>query len=114
MGVFAAGLGWLAAVLAACLLGAGSGCTRAIDTALAARVIPSVQHAARDLGVLNLAHTVPQMVMPILALAVFSHGAAPRGCYAILFAAAAVTAAAGGVLAQFIRQPPRASAGRAA
>jgi MFS family permease len=114
MGVFAAGLGWLPAVLAACLLGAGSGCTRAIDTALAARVIPSVQHAARDLGVLNLAHTVPQMVMPILALAVFSHGAATRGCYAILFAAAAVTAAAGGVLAQFIRQPPRASAGRAA
>jgi len=50
------------------LLGCGSGCFYAVDIALVTQVLPSQKDAGKDLGVLNLANTLPQALAPVLAI----------------------------------------------
>lgn len=49
------------------LLGCGAGCFYAVDIALVTQVLPSQRDAGKDLGVLNLANTLPQALAPMLA-----------------------------------------------
>jgi MFS family permease len=90
---------WPGAVAAFVLFGAGFGLYTTVDTALIAQVLPSAEDAGRDLGLLNLANVAPQLGAPALALWLLGDG----GGYPILYAIAAVSAAAGGALVLGLR-----------
>lgn len=49
------------------LAGLGFGCFSAVDQALMSEVLPSEQSFAKDLGVVNIAATLPQLIAPGLA-----------------------------------------------
>ncbi|WP_165914543.1 MFS transporter [Streptomyces sp. AcE210] len=52
------------------LVGIGFGCFQGVDTALISQVLPSERSFARDLGVVNVAATLPQVLAPAIAGAV--------------------------------------------
>lgn len=73
------------------VVGLGFGSYQAVDTALMSEVLPSKEDFAKDLGVLNIAATLPQTVGPAVAgLIVVSFGG-----YAALFPIGVVIALAG-------------------
>jgi MFS family permease len=82
------------------VLGIGMGLFFAVDQAMCLDVLPNPQEAAKDLGVLNIANTLPGLLIPLLAgsvllpigRALFGNG------YVLLFAFVAVAAIAGGAL----------------
>jgi MFS family permease len=82
------------------LLGCGAGCFYAVDIALVTQVLPSQQDAGRDLGVLNLANTLPQALAP--ALAVWALGPSQLD-FRTFFIMAAALATAGGLAVLPIR-----------
>jgi MFS family permease len=49
------------------VLGAGAGLFFAVDTALCIEILPNPDDTAKDLGVLNIANTLPQTVAPFIA-----------------------------------------------
>ncbi|WP_298446661.1 MFS transporter [Gordonia sp. (in: high G+C Gram-positive bacteria)] len=63
---------WPAMLVFAALNGLAFGCFIAVDTALVTMVLPKAEHAARDLGVLNIANAGPQILAPFVASAVVS------------------------------------------
>jgi MFS family permease len=82
------------------IFGAGYGIFTAVDAALITEVLPSDRDAGRDLGVSNLANTLPQMFAPVLGAALLQTAAG----YAWLYLAAGLAAAAGGLLILAIRR----------
>lgn len=69
------------------LLGIGSGIYNGVDLALVTDVLPDRdQHAAKDLGLINIANTLPQVIAPLAAPALLAYS---HGDYALVFAAAA-------------------------
>src|SRR5690606_2310860 len=54
------------ALVAAALLGVGYGAFLSVDQALATQVLPDPATRGKDLGVMNIATTVPQAVSPLL------------------------------------------------
>ncbi|MEV0536813.1 MFS transporter [Kitasatospora sp. NPDC050463] len=58
---------WTGILLFTVLAGIAFGCFMAVDTALVTLVLPSVDDAARDLGVLNVANAGPQIIAPFVA-----------------------------------------------
>ena len=58
---------WTGAVVAAVVLGAGFGVYQAVDFALITQVLPSAEGRAKDLGVINIAATLPQVLAPAIA-----------------------------------------------
>jgi MFS family permease len=109
LALLALALNWTSIMAASALLGAGFGCFSATDGALAAQVIPTLRNAGRDLGILNLANSLPQAATPLLALAIFSSVPDERTRYALLFAVFGALSLIGGVLAMFIKLPPQTS-----
>jgi len=90
---------WPGTLAAAALMGAGFGVYLAVDVALITEVLPSAHDSARDLGVINVALTLPQTFAPALcALFVTSLGG-----YTPLFLAAAVITLVSAALVQGIR-----------
>lgn len=59
---------WTTVVVAFALYGVGQGCYGAIDIALMTDVLPSVEDRGKDLGLINLAVTLPQAIAPLIAL----------------------------------------------
>ncbi len=84
------------------LLGVANGVQQASDAQLWLGLLPARRSLGRDLGLLNLAYTLPQMLAPALALA--TPGVA-RGDVAGLFAIAAISAAAAGLAAIPLGEP---------
>jgi MFS family permease len=83
------------------IAGVGSGANLAVSLALAVDVLPPDESAAaKNLGVYNIATTMPQMLMPAIAPGVL---AVSGGSYAWLFAVLGLLAAAGGVCIQPVR-----------
>ncbi|WP_158866351.1 MFS transporter [Leifsonia sp. AG29] len=80
--------GW---IIFSALSGLGFGVFQAVDTAVMSEVLPSVDSFAKDLGVVNIAATLPQAVAPALAGAVV----AGLGGYIALFPVGLVLAVAG-------------------
>lgn len=76
------------------------GIYNAVDQALNVSVLPSKESAAKDLGILNLANTIGQILGPIVASIVITH----FGGYHFIFIAAFVMCVVGGVLFQMIRK----------
>lgn len=68
MSVFPA---WPGPLLGQGLMGAGLGLYATVDIALVAQILPRPEHAGRDLGLINLANILPQIVAPALGLAIF-------------------------------------------
>ena len=79
--------------IAAGLLGLGYGCFMAVDQALATQVLPNSHTRGKDLGIMNIATTVPQAVAPLLgAYLVFLFTG-----FTGLFIVSAIAAALGGL-----------------
>lgn len=79
---------WPAAMLGAAILGVGYGVYVAVDFALITQVLPRAGDRARDLGVINIANALPQVLAPALSgplIAWFalhhSHAAGYRALY---------------------------------
>ncbi|GAA3460475.1 MFS family permease [Saccharothrix longispora] len=77
---------WTAALVAAPLLGVGFGGYWAVALALLTQVLPAASDRAKDLGVLNIANSLPQVVAPLLTTGIL----ASLGGYRGLFATSAV------------------------
>jgi len=75
------------------LVGMGHGVYEGVDLALVTDVLPDrARHAAKDLGLLNIANTLPQVIAPLAAPAILQ---ASRGDYTLLFAVAGAVAIVG-------------------
>lgn len=94
MVVFSMSPSWPVLVAAYVVFGAGAGCFCAVDIALVTQVLPSQRDAGKDLGVINLANTLPQALAP--ALAVWSLGPSHQN-FQVFFLMAAGLALAGGM-----------------
>jgi MFS family permease len=84
---------WGPAVACAVALGVGFGAFQSVTEALGLRVLPDRSSAARDLGIINVATAIPQVIGPSVAAVVIATGAGYRGLFAfagLLALAAAV------------------------
>ncbi|NEG55873.1 MFS transporter [Bifidobacterium platyrrhinorum] len=85
----------------AALMGIGYGIYMAVDQALNIDVLPNPDEAGKDLGILNLANTLGQVIAPI---AVSSIVVATDGNYFLVFPVAIAAVMAGAVIILFIRK----------
>jgi len=83
--------GWPVVVTGFVIFGCGAGCYYAVDIALVSQVLPSQNDAGKDLGVINLANTLPQALAPMLAL--WFLGPAHVNYHALFLVAAGLAAA---------------------
>ena len=104
--VIAAGLATLALVptwpgtlVSAGLLGGGFGVYLAVDLALITEVLPSAEDSGRDLGIINIALTLPQTFAPALSALFITQ----LGGYSQLFGTAAVVTLISAVLVSLIK-----------
>ncbi len=90
---------WTGVQLAAAVLGIGFGSYLGVDIALITQVLPSANARGKDLGVINIANALPQVVgytTAALVITVFHS-------YTILFVLAALLASLGAVLVRQIK-----------
>jgi MFS family permease len=90
---------WEAAMVAAAIMGAGYGTYLAVDQALITQVLPAAKDRAKDLGVINIANSLPQVLGPALAGPVI----ASLGGYPTLYGLTAVITLLGAILVQPIK-----------
>lgn len=90
---------WTGALVGAAVLGAGFGAYLAVDFALLTQVLPSASARGKDLGIINIANSLPQVIAPALAL--FS--VKVLGGYTALFAVAALLGLTGAYLVRQIK-----------
>ncbi len=90
---------WPGALVAAAVLGLGFGVYLSVDFALMTEVLPSDADRGRDLGVVNIANSLPQVLAPVVAAPIVTH----LGGYPVLYLLAAVAGGAGAVLVYRIR-----------
>jgi predicted MFS family arabinose efflux permease len=82
-------------LLGVALVGMGHGVYEGVDLALVTDVLPDRdRHAAKDLGVLNIANTLPQVIAPLAAPAILQ---VSHGDYTLLFSVAGAVAVLGSV-----------------
>jgi MFS family permease len=87
--------------VAAFVLGLGYGWYLAVDQALITQVLPTAEDRARDLGVINIANTAPQILAPVFAAPLVTLLGYPA-----LFGATAIVMVLAGILVRFIRSVP--------
>ncbi|RSN21063.1 MFS transporter [Streptomyces sp. WAC 05977] len=85
---------WTAALAASPLLGVGFGAYMAVALAMLTQVLPAAQDRAKDLGVINIANSLPQVVAPMLTAPILAY----LGGYPSLFAASALSTVIAAVL----------------
>ncbi|MFF7173701.1 MFS transporter [Streptomyces pseudovenezuelae] len=90
---------WPSAIIVAALLGVGLGVFMSVDFALMTDVLPTALDRGKDLGVINIANSLPQVAAPALAAPIVTH----LGGYRVLYGVAAVVGLAGAVLVGRIR-----------
>jgi MFS family permease len=88
---------WPGAVAGAVVLGGGFGVYLSVDFALVTEVLPAAVDRARDLGIINVAVTLPQVVAPAIATPIV----ALTGGYRMLYLASGVVAIVGSL---FVRR----------
>lgn len=94
--------------IAAAVMGAGFGAYTAVDLALISRVLPRPEDRAKDLGVVNIANALPQVLAPVVAGVVIT-ALRPAGydvAYQTLYLAAAASTVLGAVLVVRIKGVP--------
>jgi MFS family permease len=90
---------WPGALVAAVALGIGFGAYSAVDFALLTQVLPAASDRGKDLGVLNIASSLPQVLAPVIAAPIVTG----LGGYATLYLVAAGIEVTGAVLVYRIR-----------
>ncbi|PZF91474.1 MFS transporter [Micromonospora endophytica] len=93
---------WPVAVVAALLLGAGYGVYLSVDAALITQVLPRATDRAKDLGVINIANSAPQVLGPAISAPIVVY----LGGYPTLYATTAAVTLLGSVLVLKIRSVP--------
>ena len=93
---------WPATIAAAGLAGLGFGVYLSVDAALVTQVLPSAEGRAKDLGLINIANSGPQVLAPAIAAPLVSQ----LGGYTSLYLTVAVVVVTGSVLVQRIRSVP--------
>lgn len=102
-GVLAVSQTWPGAIIGAAVFGIAYGVFISVDFALVTQVLPSSGDAARDLGVINIAAALPQVVAPVVAAPLVAAFAAAASGYAALYALSAAVSVLGGLLVSRIR-----------
>ncbi|HEY3559858.1 MAG TPA: MFS transporter [Kribbella sp.] len=90
---------WPGAITGAIVLGAGFGVYLSVDFALLTEVLPNARDRAKDLGVINIANSLPQVLAPAIAAPIVKH----LGGYPALYLLASVVTVLAGVLVTKIR-----------
>ena len=90
---------WTTAMVAAAVLGGGYGIYLAVDAALITQVLPAATGRAKDLGIINIANSAPQVLAPALAAPIV----ATLGGYSVLYLLTAIVTLAGGVFIYRVR-----------
>ncbi|MFD9702828.1 MFS transporter [Lentzea sp. NPDC059081] len=83
---------WTSALVAAPLLGVGFGTYWAVAIALLTQVLPAASDRAKDLGVLNVANALPQVIAPLLTALILANLGGYRGLFATSALATALAA----------------------
>jgi MFS family permease len=90
---------WAGAIAGASVLGVGFGAYQAVDFALVTQVLPRAEDRGKDLGVINIANSLPQVIAPAIAYPFVAF----LGGYVSLYIAAAVIGLLGAVFVTRIR-----------
>ncbi|MFE6891811.1 MFS transporter [Streptomyces sp. NPDC057694] len=90
---------WPGAVVAAAVLGVGFGVFTSVDFALMTDVLPAALSRGKDLGVINIANSLPQVAAPALAAPLVNQ----LGGYRVLYLVAAGVGLAGALLVRRIK-----------
>ncbi|MGH4028193.1 MFS transporter [Actinomycetota bacterium Odt1-20B] len=90
---------WPGAVVAAAVLGIGFGVFTSVDFALMTDVLPEAMDRGKDLGVINIANSLPQVAAPALAAPIVTY----LGGYRVLYLVAAVIGLVGAALVVRVR-----------
>ena len=93
---------WPVVIAAAAIMGLGFGVYLSVDAALVTQVLPSAAGRAKDLGLINIANTGPQVLAPAIAAPLVSG----LGGYPALYLSVAVITAGGSVFVRRIRSVP--------
>src|SRR5579875_2543425 len=78
---------WPAAVVAAAVMGFGLGAYLAVDVAIVTLVLPSAKNRAKDMGIVNIANTLPHSLAPVIAGFILG---LTSGNYTFLYVAATI------------------------
>jgi MFS family permease len=94
--------------VAALVMGAGFGAYTAVDLALISRVLPRPEDRAKDLGVVNIANALPQVLAPVLAGLVVTalRSSGYDVAYQVLYLSGAVVTVLGAVLVMRVKGVP--------
>ncbi|MEV0382715.1 MFS transporter [Nonomuraea sp. NPDC050643] len=107
MGVGLLTLGWTTTypqyLIGSAILGLGTGTYMAVDMALVVRVLPNPDNAAKDLGVFQIANSLPQSLAPLIAPLFLTIGGGTQN-YPAAFTAALGFAVLGALTVLPIRQ----------
>lgn len=93
-------------IAAGALFGLGYGAYQSVDWALVAEVLPSGKTFARDMGVWNIALSLPQVIAPVLGgpiIDAFNNAGRPVQGFQVLFTMAIIYCIIGTVTVRFIR-----------
>ena len=93
---------WPVAIASAALMGLGFGVYLSVDQALVTQVLPSAAARAKDLGIINIANSGPQVLAPAIAAPLVSQ----LGGYPTLFLSIAVITVLGSAFVWKIRSVP--------
>ena len=89
-------------MLAAGIMGGGYGIYLSVDNALVTQVLPAVRDRAKDLGVVNIASSAPQVLAPAIAAPVVRS----LGGYPMLYLITAIVTILGSIFVYRIRSVP--------
>ena len=90
---------WTGAIVCAGLLGLGYGVYLSVDQALITQVLPTAEDRAKDLGIINIASSAPQVLGPALAAPIVTY----LGGYPSLYISVAVVTVLGSYFVTRIR-----------
>ena len=93
---------WPVAIASAAIMGLGFGVYLSVDQALVTQVLPSAAARAKDLGIINIANSGPQVLAPAIAAPLVSQ----LGGYPTLFLSVAVITVLGSAFVWKIRSIP--------
>ncbi len=93
---------WPVAIAAAAIMGLGFGVYLSVDQALVTQVLPSAAGRAKDLGIINIANSGPQVLAPAIAAPLVSQ----LGGYLTLYLSVAAVTVAGSAFVWKIRSVP--------
>ena len=93
---------WPVAIVSAAILGLGFGVYLSVDQALVTQVLPSAAGRAKDLGIINIANSGPQVLAPAIAAPLVSQ----LGGYTTLYLCVAAFTVAGSAFVWKIRSVP--------